>query len=489
MKTRRNPGNASFPMVGTPRCGVRTARRAVPIFKWRNLIQIWLVLLVLSTLNLQLSTAFAQPVIQIAAGAYDSFFIKSDGSLWAMGGNNGITGAGGGQLGDGTYNSTNRPELIVASNVMAVAAGNYHSLFLKRDGSLWAMGAGYTNFPEQIVASNVTALAAGYLHSLFLKSDGSLWAMGINVYGQLGDGTINNTNLPEQVVASNVTAIAAGYYHSLFIKNDGSLWGMGLNHNGQLGDGTYGGSLGYTNQPEQIVASNVTAVVGGYRHSLFLKNDGSLWGMGYNHFGEMGDGTYGISPLYATNWPELIVASNVTAIAIGTMGFAGNGGFSLFLKSDGSLWGTGANNFGQLGDGSNNNTNRPEQIVATGVKSISGGGGHNLFLKSDGSLWGMGYNGSGELGDGTWNSTNQPEQILGPYNQIQTTGQLTDGTNMQLNFVGIANANYALDRASNLSPPNWIPQLTNAAGSFGALAFTNTPDAATNNFWRIRSVP
>jgi hypothetical protein len=40
-----------------------------------------------------------------------------------------------------------------------------------------------------------------------------------------------------------------------------------------------------------------------------------------------------------------------------------------------------------------------------------------------------------------------------------------------------------------LSPPNWIPQLTNAAGSFGALVFSNAPDAATNNFWRIRSVP
>ena len=62
------------------------------------------------------------------------------------------------------------------------------------------------------------------------------------------------------------------------------------------------------------------------------------------------------------------------------------------------------------------------------------------------------------------------------------------GTNMQLSFVGVANANYALDRSSSLSPPNWIPQATNPAGSFGALVFTNPPDATTNNFWRIRSV-
>jgi hypothetical protein len=63
------------------------------------------------------------------------------------------------------------------------------------------------------------------------------------------------------------------------------------------------------------------------------------------------------------------------------------------------------------------------------------------------------------------------------------------GMNMQLSFVGVANANYALDRASSLSPPNWIPQATNPAGSFGALVFINAPDATTNNFWRIRSVP
>ena len=45
-----------------------------------------------------------------------------------------------GQLGDGTFNNTNRPEQIVASGVTAIAAGSYHSLFLKSDGSLWAMG-------------------------------------------------------------------------------------------------------------------------------------------------------------------------------------------------------------------------------------------------------------------------------------------------------------------------------------------------------------
>ena len=88
-----------------------------------------------------------------------------------------------------------------------------------------------TNRPVEIVASSITAIAAGGGHSLFLKSNGSLWAMGWNGYGQLGDGTTDDgnyeTNLPEQIVASNVTAIAAGLNHSLFLKSNGSLWAMG----------------------------------------------------------------------------------------------------------------------------------------------------------------------------------------------------------------------------------------------------------------------
>ena len=182
--------------------------------------------------------------------------------------------------------------------------------------------------------------------------------MGYNGNGELGDGTFNNTNRPEQIVASNVTAIAAAMVHSLFLKSDGSLWAMGDNGEGELGDGTTDNGNYATNRPEQIIASNVVAIAAGYDHSLFLKSNGSLWAMGYNCYGKLGDGT------------------------------------------------------------ANMNTNRPEQIVTSNVTTIAAGSYFSLFLKSDGSLWGMGYNGDGELGDGTLNNTNRPEQILAAYNQI-----------------------------------------------------------------------
>jgi alpha-tubulin suppressor-like RCC1 family protein len=93
-------------------------------------------------------------------------------------------------------------------------------------------------------AQPVTKIAAGGYHNLIVKSDGSLWTVGYNFYGQLGDGVYNTispsgTNKPQKIVTGNVTAIAGGLGHSLFLKSDGSLWAMGENTAYQLGDGTY----------------------------------------------------------------------------------------------------------------------------------------------------------------------------------------------------------------------------------------------------------
>src|SRR5476651_1136563 len=83
--------------------------------------------------------------------------------------------------------------------------------------------------------------------------------------------------------ATTVTNVAAGGAHSLFIKSDGSLWVMGNNDSGQLGDGTFNN----TNKPEEIIASSVTAIAAGSSHSLFLESDGSLWAMGWNAWGQL----------------------------------------------------------------------------------------------------------------------------------------------------------------------------------------------------------
>ena len=453
-------------------------------------------------LLLQALTAHAAiTVTKIAQGcaANHSLFLKSDGSLWAMGDNSSD------QLGDGTFYNAYRPEEIVAASVVAIAAGGYHSLFLKSDGSLWAMGGNgsgelgdgtwiyLTSQPEEIVASGVTAIAAGKFHSLFLKCDGSLWAMGDNSSGELGNGTYSSnepfdgTNKPVKIVTSGVTAIAAGDFHSLFLKSDGSLWAMGDNQFGELGDGTYGVAQYYyaTNQPEEIVASNVTAIAAGGHHSLFLKSDGSLWAMGWNGRGQLGDGTSD-----STNRPEEIVASNVIAISAGE-------NHSMFIKSDGSLWAMGYNAEGQLGDGTYNlATNQPEEIVASGVTAIAAAATHSLFLKSDGSLWAMGEGSVGQLGDGfgpfNYSETILPEQIC-PSPQPVLVETISSNTNLQFTATCGFGGNFYLLAGTNLAQPlsQWIPVWTNViADSYNnnfSVTLTNAVNSGSQQFFILQS--
>src|ERR1035437_3389934 len=87
-----------------------------------------------------------------------------------------------------------------------------------------------------LVTSNVVAVAAGYLHSLFVTADGPLWAMCYNNEGQLGNGNTTDQHSPV-LVTSNVVAVAVGASHSLFVKADGTLWAMGYNGDGELGIG------------------------------------------------------------------------------------------------------------------------------------------------------------------------------------------------------------------------------------------------------------
>ena len=132
-------------------------------------------------------------------------------------------------------------------------------------------GTNRNTFVPVQITNGVTAVSAGGIFSLFIKSDGSLWGMGNNDYGQLGDGTTSDTYLPVQIT-NGVIAIAAGDYDSLFIKSDGSLWDTGNDQSGQLGDGNFGGTLGYTNLPEEIETSGVIAISAGYDHNLFAKS-------------------------------------------------------------------------------------------------------------------------------------------------------------------------------------------------------------------------
>lgn len=363
-------------------------------------------------------------------GQRDIFFIKDDGSLWAMGNNEG------GCLGDGTFETPDHPIQVVPGGAVAVVCGEAFTIFMKNDGSVWGFGSNRVGAlgdgtedtsmrPKQLIDGGVTAIAAGSEHSLFLKRDGSLWVTGNNVFGQLGLGTnVDHVLRPVEISASNVVSVAAAHGHSLFTKSDGSLWAMGLNNWGQLGDC----SINWPYRPEKIVSNNVVAATAGESGSLFLKTDGSLWGMGINWGSDYGDGIE-----FNSRCPTQIFVGNNSALVAGYY-------YNAQLKTCTSIW---AGKF----------NNNPPVVRTSGGKAGLASGFASL----------PGYN-------------------------LITIEQLKDG-NVRLTYLGDAGVNYALERCSNLADPHWVPLVTNAAPSGGLLVITNTPDTSMNNFWRIRSVP
>lgn len=330
-------------------------------------------------------------IATIAAGDTHSLFIKSDETLWAMGYNNS------GELGDGTRNQRTA-SVQVAAGVAQVAAGIAYSLFLKTDGTLWSMGSNFfgmlgdgtteTRVTPVQVATGVAQIASGGFSSLFVKSDGTLWAMGLNDFGELGDGTTVYRTTPVQV-ATGVTQAVAGGSHSLFVRTDGTLWAIGNNHSGPLGDGT---TVNRTT-PVQV-ATGVTQAAAGSSHSLFVKTDGTLWAMGNNDYGQLGDRTE------VSRSTPVLVANGVSQISAGTRS-------SHYVKNDGTLWMMGWNYFGRYDDGNSfSETSSTPVQVATGVRCFTQTlhsqnppeTDHLLYVKIDGTLWGLGYNNFGQLG-------------------------------------------------------------------------------------------
>ena len=191
-------------------------------------------------------------------------------------------------------------------DIKQIACGAYHTFILKNDGSVWSCG---WNYYGQLGASNTTTntftqvttninydvkqIVCGAYHNFILKNDGSVWACGYNEYGQLGLNDTKNRKIFTQVttnINNDVKQIACGYEHSFIIKNDGSLWSCGYNNKGQLGLGDTTNKNTFT-QVTININNDVKQIVGYTYHTFILKNDGSVWSCGYNTNGQLGLGT------------------------------------------------------------------------------------------------------------------------------------------------------------------------------------------------------
>ena len=351
-------------------------------------------------------------VVGVAAGDWHSLALKNDGTVWAWG------AGGSGALGNGDTEDHGSPVQVSGlSGVVAVAGGGLHSLALKSDGTVWAWGCSYglTEFfslpsadcvlrPAQVNGlRGVKAVADGYNHSLALRSDGTVWAWGRGEYGQRGDGTANLLTVETPVQVSGLSNVAA--------LAGGRLRSLAVKNDGTVWAWGHnaGGALGdgsTTNRPTPVEVSGlrgVVAVSGGDSHCLALGSDGTVWAWGLNDWRQLGDGT----PAIRTVPMQVSTLSGVIRAAGGYM-------HSLAVRNDGTVWAWGDNYSGQLGDGTRTGRSAPVRVSGlSAMTAVAGGDGHSLALKSDGTVWAWGRDDPGELGDGPTEPRTTPVQVAG----------------------------------------------------------------------------
>ncbi|MGE0357593.1 MAG: FG-GAP-like repeat-containing protein [Burkholderiales bacterium] len=369
-----------------------------------------------------------------------------------------------GQLGDGTTTDRLTPvdvlEGQVLGGVLALSAGGFHNCVADQFGGIkcWGsnsngqVGDGTTidrsmaTYPVSLGADMV-AVAAGTYHSCGVRRDGTTFCWGFNQAGQLGDGTQAQRLVPVEVggIGQGGAAVLAGDDHSCVLTRLDGLMCMGGNGLGQLGDG------GFTNRPWPANVAGLAGVAtirAGFKHNCVVTRGGNLACWGDNAFGQVGDGT-----TTARDVPKMLDGYNGAVLSLGSThactanlcwgengaGQFGNGtttgsGIPSFqaqfaniadmaagelstcsLSKLGAVQCWGNNGFGQVGDSTNTSRLSPVTVsgLASGVAGLASGSYHACAVTQSGGVkcWGSGS--SGELGNGGTAGSNVPVDVTG----------------------------------------------------------------------------
>ncbi len=325
-----------------------------------------------------------------------------------------------GQLGNGSTTSSTVPVAVagLGSGVDAIAAGGASTCALSSTGavSCWGqnsagqLGNGSTTpsttpLPVTGLGSGVTAIAAGANFACALSTGGAVSCWGGNASGQLGNGTATSSSVPVSVtgLGAGVVAIGAGASHACAVVAGGALHCWGENLNGQLGDGTT------TNRSTPMavsgLGSGVAAVAPGDTHSCAVTLAGAVWCWGANQKGQLGDGTT----------TDRTVPVAVSGLSTGTTAVSTGSSFSCALTAAGvaQCWGDPSN--GRLGRPTSPFAVAPQPVVGAGsaLTTVAAGVEHACGMTTGDAVVCWGDNSVGQLGDGGTTRSTAPVTVTG----------------------------------------------------------------------------
>ncbi len=261
----------------------------------------------------------------------------------------------------------------------------------------------YFSSPVQIPGSSWAKLGGNINQKMGIKNDGTFWTWGDNEEGELGLNDITQRSSPTQVGTDTTWSLVAdgdgsSAPLSLATKTDGTLWAWGNNQAGTLGQN----AGGQRSSPTQVGTDTTwpkdgvhSVLATGYQLALAIKTDGTLWAWGSNEFGQLGLNNGGPAGYDKLSSPAQ-VGTETTWKAVRSSGQYG----MTALKTDGTLWTWGQNENGVSGLNAANDVGQyssPTQVGTDTTWSIlTGGGGRyqrsNAAIKTDGTLWTWGSN-------------------------------------------------------------------------------------------------
>ena len=256
---------------------------------------------------------------------------------------------------------------------------------------------------------SVAGTTGGYVSPVV----GSLWSWGDNDKGQLGQNNRTRYSSPIQIGTNSTWSIlnnsGSEAQIALGLKSDGTMWVWGTNANGQLGLNQNGN---YISSPTQLPGTYLVpnddepyndrvGTIACRNGTAAIKSDGTLWMMGYNEFGQFGFGSNGDQ----ISSPTQVPGTTWKHITTGR-----DSGF-VSIKTDGTMWSWGRNGNGTLGLGNQTSISSPAQVPGTTWLGITMQAQTTQAIKTDGTLWVWGGNGYGTLGLNNTTSHYSPVQL------------------------------------------------------------------------------
>ncbi len=347
--------------------------------------------------------------IKVSVGGFHSCVLTAAGGVKCWGMNYD------GQLGDGTNDYSNVPVDVagLTSGVVDISLGLYSTCAVTTSGAVkcWGATGGPVGFNTPVdmpgLSSGVASVSAGGSHACAVTTAGGAKCWGQNSAGGLGDGTTTDRTVPVDVVGltSGVASISAGNMYTCALTTGGGVKCWGQNYQGELGDGSTDASpvpVDVVGLTSGVAAISATGLADG-EHTCALTAGGGAkcWGQG-----PLGDGTTDGS-LVPVDVDGL--TSGVIQVEVGVVHSC-----AVTTSGGAKCWGVNVG-FGMVGDGTTIDRLVPVDVVGlgTGVRSVAAGWTHSCVVLDTGGVRCWGENHEGELGDGTNNDSLTPVDVVG----------------------------------------------------------------------------